>query len=151
MQKMMHKNKVWIGFLLIIAAISLIFLFKAGVALIQYYKKSEEVPVKIENIFVSELKKGMYGVLADFTYQFKDEEFKGRKLIAGPYQNVWAAESGIKKISNEGRSIWVDPNNHETATFIKKFPFKSIFSALILLGLTLYFFSLGLVYGRREH
>lgn len=146
----MHKNRIWVGFLFAVAAISSLFLFKAGAALIHYYQKSEEIPVKIENIFISEIKKGTYGILADFTYAFKEVDYTGQKLIAGPYPNLWAAESGIKRISKEGRTVWVDPKNHETAVFVKKFPFKQILSATILLGITFYFFSLGLVYGRRQ-
>ena len=139
----MQKNLAWIGFCLLVAVITLWFVGKAGYELTGYLRLSQTAPVKILNLQIKQLGRDRFVTKAHFSFEYKGQTVEGEGYVGRAYPNKWAAESSLEKLPTDNYHVWFNPRQPLKATLSKKFPLKSIISAAILLGITLYFLSLG--------
>jgi hypothetical protein len=139
----MRRNTIWIALLLIVAFFALWFIFKAGYTLFSYYRLSVQVPVRIENWEVKEKQSDQFAVIAHFYFEYLGKTFQGESEVGGLYPNPWAANRAQKQFSDQHFSAWINPKNPQQALLEKKFPYKKVISAALLIGLLLYFFILG--------
>lgn len=146
----MHKNAVWIGFLLIVVVIALWFVVKASYGVIAYTRLSTQVEIEVHKWSVEQKKTDQFAVLAHYSFEYEDKEYVGAMTTGSFYPNPWAANRAIEKFSEQRWSVWINPKHPNKAVFQKKFPYKSAFSAVILLGLSIYFFILGTYMGGKN-
>jgi len=141
----MHKNFLWIGFLALIALVSVWFIGRGGLELLRYYRLSASAPAIIESWEVEQEGSSRYAVVARFTFK----EHAGQAQVGGSFPNAWAAEKAREKYAQQSWTAWYNPANLASVTLEKYFPWKSLLSTIILIVLLLYFFCLGLYVGGR--
>ncbi len=146
----MHKNAVWIGFLLIVVVIALWFVVKASYGVVAYTRLSTQVEIEVYKWSVEQKKTDQFVVLAHYSFEYREKEYSGVTATGSLYPNPWAANRAIEKFSEQRWSVWINPKHPDKAVFRKKFPYKSAFSAVILLGLSIYFFILGTYMGGKN-
>lgn len=143
----MHKNAIWIAFLLIVVGFALWFIVKAGYDLIHYYQLNTQVPVTVEKWETRELAENKYALYVAFTYEFQGKNYGGADQIGEAYPNPWAAARAQDRLGKEKWFVWISPKNPEMGVLNKKFPYKAGVSAVVLLGLVIYFICVGLYVG----
>ncbi len=139
----MHRNAIWIGFLLIVVGVALWFVVKTGYDVYSYFQLNTQVPIKIEKWSVQEVKADQFLVNVHYSYDYQGKSYTGVGSIGSKYPNPWAANRAQQQFVKQEWSIWIHPKHPEKGMLEKKFPYKTAISALVLLGLTIYFFVLG--------
>lgn len=143
----MKRSAIWIIFLLLVFGFTVWFVVVAGFQLIDYYKLTTQVEVKVEKWDVAEISSNKYAVQAIYSYEFGEKDYRGNGQIGSSYPNPWAAKRAVEKWTKERWFVWVNPKAPEKAVIDRKFPYKATVSAAILLGLVIYFICLGIYVG----
>ncbi|MCC5831623.1 MAG: DUF3592 domain-containing protein [Chlamydiales bacterium] len=143
----MHKNAIWVAFLLIVMGFGIWFVVKAGYELIHYYQLSAQIPVKIEKWEVKEQEANKYIIEAFYAYEFEGKNYRNRGRVGSTYPNPWAANRARDQFEEERWYAWINPQMPQNALLEKKFPYRAAVSAVVLLGLVIYFICLGLYVG----
>ncbi len=144
------RNSIWFIFLLAMASLFSWFAFRAVPALTHYFKLNRETEVAIVGWKVVQKAANRYVLSANFIFEFQGKEVHGESEIGPLYPNPWAAEKGLERWRGEKYKAWYSSSAPEKAVLEKRFPFKIVFSAAILLGVFLYFFLLGKVVERKR-
>lgn|GEM_PF-3323618 len=134
-------NKKGIGIVLVCLLAGLAFWYLLGaISEVYHYTqwkvKSDAI---VDHWSVEELKADQFVVRADYQYAYQGKNYKNRGSVGGVYPNPWAASEAKERFSKQNWSIWLDPKHPERSVFEKVFPLKRTLSALILLGIALYF------------
>lgn len=140
----MQKNIIWVTFLLIVTGFSVWFVIKGGYDLIQYYQFNQQIPVSVDKWEVVELEANKYALSASYSYEFEGKNYTGKAELSRHYPNPWSAERALVKLKENEQAIWINPNNPHKGVLERKFPYKATLSAILLLGLVVYFICLGL-------
>ena len=147
MFSLMHKNALWVAFLLIVMGFGMWFVVKAGYELIHYYQLNSQIPITIVKWEVEELNANKYAIAASYAYEFEGKNYRNRGRIGSYYPNPWAANRSLEKLEKQTWHAWINPQAPQKAALEKKFPYKAAVSAVVLLGLVIYFICLGLYVG----
>jgi hypothetical protein len=147
MFSLMHKNAIWVAFLLIVMGFGVWFVVKAGYELIHYYQLSLQIPVAVQKWEVEELDANKYAISLSYSYEYDGKNYRNRGKIGSAYPNPWAANRALEKFEQEKWYAWVNPQAPQKAVLEKRFPYKAAVSAVVLLGLVIYFICLGLYVG----
>jgi len=143
----MQRNAIWIAFLILVFGFSIWFVVKAGYDLIHYYQLSQQAPVKIEKWEVQEQDANKYAIQVSYSYEYDGKNYQGSGLFGERYPNPWAANRALEKFETQTWNVWLNPKTPEKATFDRKFPYRATISAVVLIGLAIYFICLGLYVG----
>lgn len=149
----MVRNGIWVAFLLIVVGLSIWFVVKAGCDLIAYYQYNTMVSANIETWETRAVDADQYGIYADFSYEYEGKNYRSEGFIKKSYPNLWAAKAAqqdLEKIQKSEWNVWINPNAPENAVFGRQFPYKATLSAVVLIGLVIYFICLGLYAGVRS-
>lgn len=148
---MMHKNKIWIAFLVIVAMAVLWFSGRAAQQLYDYYTLTGEVQPKQIEWAVKRVFDDRHLLEASYAYQVDGTEYEGTTLFSEPiYRNAWVAEQGLKESATKTWVVSYTPKDPAQSTINREFPLKETLSAGVLWGLLLYFTGLGYYVGRRN-
>ena len=139
----MRRNIIWIVLLLIVVTCALWFITKAGSEVYTYFQLKERAPVVINSWSVEEIKSDRFAVIAHYIFEYQGKTYEGSSSVGGYYPNPWAAQEGKKQFALKKWSVWINPKDPHHSTLEKQFPLKKSLSALILIGLAMYFFILG--------
>lgn len=146
----MHKNKIWIAFLITVAMAVLWFSASAAQLLYGYYSLTEEVPVEQVEWAVKRVYDDRHLIEGSYAFQVEGVEYEGKTLFSEPiYRNAWAAEQGLKELAAKKWVVFYIPKDPKISTINKEFPLKEALSAGVLWGVMLYFVGLGYYVGRR--
>lgn len=146
----MYRKAIWIPFILVIALVAIWFLIKASYDLHDYLQLKVCTEVVVDQWLVQEIKSDQFAVVAYYTYSYQGKDYIGQGTVGGAYPNPWAANEAKSRYSKQKWSVWLDPKRPEKSVVEKHFPIKRTLSAVVLLGLALYFFILA-VYMRFKH
>lgn len=87
-----------------------------------------------------EVSSDLYAPLATFTFTTEGKQIQGSTLLSRPrFRSASAAESVLQELKKQMWPVWYAPGRPEQATIERRFPLKDCLSALILLGLFVYF------------
>lgn len=140
----MHKNPTWILFLILICSSSLGYTGYTIYKIFRNKQLTEQVPLESIQWSVHQINQEKYVPQADYTFSFKDKQYKGSVLWDEHFLNAQVAQEVIDKFSAYHWKAWINPNNPEQSAIQKKFPYKETISAVILWTITVYFFTLGI-------
>lgn len=105
----------------------------------RYTRLQAHTPIENIEWSVKSLSDEQFMVEAHYLFQNEKHDTLFNRL----YRNPWAAEQAIKQNQGEHWILWYDPYNFSNQTLDKSFPVKNVVSALILIGLLLYFVLFG--------
>lgn len=114
-------------------------------AIYRYSRLSEQIPAQVEEWSVQEVKADQFEVRAHLSYTFQGETYHHTLPVGRRYPNPWAAEKAMQQLKGKSEwKIWIDPKRPEEGVIDKYFPYRATISALILVGIMIYFLFLGL-------
>ena len=143
----MQKNTPFLIFLLFVFSITLWYGAKSIFSLKNYYDYSNQVPAKIVSAQIREIKKDRFGFFAFFAYEVKEKSYLGKSLLT-IYPNNLAAERRMNMLNKDEKIlIWYQPSSPEHSIIEKSFPYKSVITAVLLVGLCVYLLILGYLTG----
>lgn len=149
----MHRNPVWISFLILILCIVGWFTFQAGWKVFQYKQLDAVVTASNIDWQAKELGTDIFALEGRYTYQVNETPYSGVTVFKDDlFRNAWAAEQVIPIYSKEETQVWFSRTNPQHSSLQKKFPLKECITAAFLAGLLGYFLWLGFYVGRyRTH
>ncbi|MCB1180957.1 MAG: hypothetical protein KDK55_02910 [Chlamydiia bacterium] len=139
----MHRNAIWIAFILILCSLSTWFGINAYFALHQYFQLKESAPATIIAWKTKNVKNNRTLLLATFNFVYREHIITGESPVAPSFPNPWAAEKAQSYLAKKKWTAFFHPHHLDQATLQKKFPTKLSVSALVMIGLLIYFISLG--------
>ncbi|MEM1282783.1 MAG: hypothetical protein AAGG81_04440 [Chlamydiota bacterium] len=140
----MHKNKIWLIFLGAITLVVIWFCWGTVDQFTHYY--SLKAKVSVHDIHWQILKIGDedYQIQAEYTFEYEGGAYSSLQLFEKTvFPNLWAAEYRLEKMKAKKWVVWFNPDNPKVSSLTKGFPLKQALSAIVLLGLWLYFVWLG--------
>lgn len=144
----MHRNRFWLGFLALIALVTLYYSGLALQSVANYYSFTESSVVKRVDWTAVEKGEDRYVIEGEFI--FLGEEYK-TTLHHPVFANRWSAEEYVEKQQGKGPwRVWYPAKNPEEVTLQKIFPTKKCVSAAVLAAILLYFIGLGIYVGRKQ-
>jgi len=139
----MHKNKIWIGFLVVMTLIALWFVWGAAEELHEYLRHNKKTePLSIEWSVYQQAKE-RYGHHAKFSYKTAEGVQSRETKIPANYRNPWTAKEALERAKDMKWDVWYDADHPGEATLYREFPTKRLLSTAVLVGLLLYFYWLG--------
>ncbi len=143
----MQRNAIWLAFVIIVLGFSVWFIVKAGYDLARYYQFNTEVPIAIEKWEVIEKQANKYAVEVAYTYEYEGKDYQGEGQLGDDYPNPWAASRAVERMKQEKWGVWIRSSIPDKGLLRRKFPYKAALSAVVLIGLVIYFIILGLYAG----
>jgi hypothetical protein len=135
----MNRNYYWLILLLIICCLAFWFIYKAGREIYAYYQLNVQKEAHIDRWSIKELKSDRFVVLAHYDFDYKGKSYQGEGQVGNFFPNPWAAQEAQKKFASRKWMVWLNSNDPAKSAIEKHFPLKKTLSALILIGLALYF------------
>ncbi len=149
---MMHKNKIWLFFLLLLTLGTLFSLGRASVSLIQYNKLA--LSTKPASIVwgVEEITEEHFAPLATYTFVYKGHTYQGQDQAKEHHaRSAKGVEIELASLTKKPQRIYFDPKHPQVSALQKHFPVKESATSCLLLLLLLYFLGLGLYVGRQTN
>lgn len=145
----MHKNHIWLSFLLTILIAVLWFTVSTFFDLYLYYSMDAKAsPLSIE-WSVEGKSSDRYFLLAKYAFQANSAPYEGKTRFEYPaFKTVLAGERAIQEEKKKSWNVSYSPKNPAISTLQNLFPFKSCIYAGILWALLLYFVWLGFYVGK---
>ncbi|MBN4067237.1 DUF3592 domain-containing protein [Simkania negevensis] len=140
----MHRNPIWLLFLVCVTFVTVWFCFQAGGKLYRYMRLTTHAQADVEEWTVEKGKNSHYFLTARYRYDVKGSQYIGSSsLVSHPFRNSWSAQDAIPRATAAQWSVWYSPAHPERSVIEKKFPMKECLSAGVLLALIVYFIFLG--------
>lgn len=121
-------------------------LWRCGTAAVhtwRYWHLNTLIPVKVEKWDVEQVGWSEYAIIAHYSYEFSGKRYENKIKFDKPYHlNLFAAQDEIKTLSKKAWKGWIDAKNPQFSSLQKSFPFLSVFYAVVILGIMIYFFSI---------
>ncbi len=132
----------WRGLFILTLGVAIYFLSFLIKEWFDYSKLRVQVPVKIEEWQVRELKNGKFAIAAKYSYEFQGKNLQGFTLFKKPlYLNDQAAIYDLRK--NEAvKSVWLNPKLPQESSLKREFPLYPMIRALLVFTVLGYFFYL---------
>lgn len=140
----MHRNPIWLGFLIIFTGITLWYGGDALYKLSVYQKLSAQTPISQITLEVVEKGYGRYAYKAHYIFEVDGIRYENEELLSEPlYRNEIAAKEKASLYEKDPRTVAYNPLNPNYSTLQKNYPYKELFYAIAMTGLLCYFFWLG--------
>jgi len=140
----MHKNSVFLAFLIIIACAGMWYSCLGLYKLYKYSTLSQQAPATIDKWFVEQLPGDKYLVGAKYTFVFKEHTYHGTTLFNNwPFINPWAADAELQLKAKQKWNAWFSTSDPSYSSLEKNWPTKECLTASLLWALFLYFVWLG--------
>lgn len=144
----MHRNPLWLGFLLVIFAITVFQSCTTVYSLYRYLRWNHASPVTIKNWEVLPQEEDLYYVQVHFRVE-PDGPERAELWEEWHFVNPWAAEAAIQEWQGQEWKAWHPAARPDLATLRRELPWKSLIYTLILIGILCYFIGLGYYVGQR--
>jgi hypothetical protein len=108
-----------------------------------YLILSNKTSVHVEKWGVKEISSSEYAVFAEYSYQVKDKQYKGKTIFTTrSYLNAYAAEKAIPDWKNKSWKASYSSWSPKYSSLQRNFSLKSAVRALLAAGVCLYFITL---------
>lgn len=145
----MHRNPLWLALLSLVLLVTLFFIFKAATSYIAYSSLSKQTEGTIEKVEIVP-RGGNYVVWVTFSFLAEGEKITASASPYKPFYNRFSAEKKASELSQEKITVWYHPKKPLESSLQKNFPTKQVVSAVVLVLITLYFFTLGRYVGSKR-
>jgi hypothetical protein len=146
-----HSNRYYLAFMLILG---LIVFGYTGTALWRWYGHIRlSAHVTAEKVDWSVIEKGSSSYVLDGKYHFtvNGAAYVGETIFYDDnHLNIWSAEQAVPRYAEKKWTVWYQPSDPHYSSLQKKFPLKECLSALVMWGLWIYFFWLGLYVSQKK-
>jgi len=115
-----------------------------------YFSLSVSQPLEQIDWEIQEIKKDHYVIHSNYLFIVDGKESKGKGYLSQSFPNYWAAQNVLKSVLKKQWTVWYNPLNLKQTALEKIFPTNALISALVLIGIFIYFISLGYYVGRWE-
>lgn len=140
---MLHKNKIWLFFLALVFTFTLIYTVKT-VSLLYYYASLSESIESSATAWSVQTVKDESIPLAKYTFYVGGKLYEGETLFYHEASdNPWAIEEALKSLAAKEHKVWYSSKDPLYSSLQKKFPLKECIYTVILWGISIYFFWLG--------
>ncbi len=106
-------------------------------ALVQNLPLKAQVPAKILQWEVEEIKSDRFALRALYDYEINGKSYQGNTLFRPAYLNEFSAIADLKEAARSSWTAWVSPSHPEKSTLEKIFPrgllFRAITSSLVMI------------------
>lgn len=145
-----RKGLFFFAFLLVAAVLG--FCALAGGQIYHYFRLTKTAQATMTCLEILPRNENKYYLNGEFFFEHEGKIIHSKSCAGGPFPNPWAAELGVKSISQKMWKVWFDPQAPNNATLEKNFPYKLALSAFSLLGIMIYFIFLSYyVYRKGAH
>ena len=135
--------RLWLGLMILTAAISLWFTGKATHGLWVYSRLAAQTQAAPKEWSVLEIGSSEYVLVSRYAYRIGEAEYEGKTIFKKPsFLNRASAEASIKDWTAHSWNVWYDPSHPLDSSLQKIFPFKNCIHALLALGVLGYFYYL---------
>lgn len=121
-------------------------LWFTGKAVIDFYfyrQLDRRTAVSTIDWSIKEISQDHFILNARYTYGVNGTTYQGTNEVESlTYRNRWAAEDGRKAALLKDWEIWYSARKPNYSSLRKNFPFKEVFSAVILWGIVIYLYTL---------
>ena len=147
----MHKNKVWLSFLILVIFATFANVGLATYRFLNYQHLKAQAPLQNFTTEIEEISETYFYVKVNYVFLVNGKAYDGQSYTNDRHLlNRWAAEEEDKMVSIHPPRVWYDPQNPDYSSLIKKFPLRDVGTALALVGLLVYFFWLGYYVGNQN-
>jgi hypothetical protein len=140
----MHRNPVWLGFLLLFALVTAWYAGDAIYKIYRYDQLTASVEPSTINLEVVTNGSGRYYYKGIYTVEIDSQTYSGSEQLLQPiFRNQASAEALLQEYLNDPWVVWYAPNNPLHSTIQKNYPLKELIYGLALVALFCYFLWLG--------
>lgn len=140
----MKQNLIWPVFLSGLTILVVVFASLLSIDLYKYFQLRCAAPVEHLEASVRELGPNRFQVELDYLYQVNTHKYsRHQELKKITYKNCLLANREIQTLEGKEVSVWYHPEKPHLGVVNKEFPFKRLFSTLVLFSLFVYFCFLG--------
>ena len=147
----MHRNPIWLTFLVLTSLFSFSYLGFASQAVYAYYRlDSSRTPLTF-NAIVSKQNAESYYLTVKYSFVANGQTYQA--VDNSLYTGFWNAEAARRKaesLLDEKPAVWFSASNPAISSLHKAFPYRLVLSASILLFLQIYLFCLGYYVAKRD-
>ena len=141
MKKYISISVLWKIFLYSMVGFICYLTIVVGGQLQSYLKLSNSVAAQIQTLRIAPLKGEKFAIKVNYSYQYKDEKFKGSEFLPQIFLNIYAAQEGCQDCKQKKWIAWVSHNGKNSKLY-KEFPFGNIIRLSVSLFILGYFFVL---------
>lgn len=140
----MHKNRLWLIFLILFGLATAYYSAIGVHALTTYVRQSKAtVPLEVDWSY-RKIGSETYAPVATFAFAVDQSTVEGETQLSRPlFRNAMAADQVLEDLEKQSWQVWYNPAYPQQATVERRFPIKQALSATAMLGLFLYFIFLG--------
>ncbi|MCB1149031.1 MAG: hypothetical protein KDK48_02605 [Chlamydiia bacterium] len=139
----MHRNPVWIAFILFVAAITAYFSFVAIKGVYDYSVLSETTTTTEITFSVSQIALDAYAPKASYIFSVHGHSFEGEEILSTYAANPEYIEELIPTLQSSPHAVYYDPEDPEINALEKDFPLAALIKAGLMIALAFYFAWLG--------
>ncbi|GEM_PF-2709058 len=140
----MNKNRIWTVLLSLVFLGALLFSSRAFVELYQFLSLNESTQVHSMEPNIKKLNNGRYSLKIRYNYLVKQQSYTREQTVTKyPYKNRLVAQETFAELQAAPHKAWYSEKHPEKGKFDKSFPIKGLFSAGLLIGISIYFYLLG--------
>lgn len=138
----MHKNPIWLAFLICVIGATLWYGVDAAWKLWNYQTLTQTTQPTHITFSVHEAASDKFFLQANYTFTIEGKEYEGSTLLRSKlYRNRTSAEQATA--TQEPLPVFYNPKNPAYSTLQKSVPFKECLYTAILIGLLVYFTWIG--------
>ncbi len=147
----MHRNSIWLAFLLVFTGVTAFFLATAGREAYLYFSRSGSAPAYVAEWKIEGVARDRYVAMATYTFRAGESEAFGEGALQGfVFRSAAAAQASLPRIRETSWKVWYNPSSPSANSLEKVFPTRSCLYAAILLGVLIYLVGLGVFVARRD-
>ncbi len=147
----MHQNKIWVGMIALVVAITLWFGGKALWGVYNYYRVDQSVVGEVQSWSVAQVGSDRFVLRAVYGFQVGGELYEGESALPKLFfLNKLAAQQRMERLDKENWTVWYRSKNPQVSQIGRVFPYKQCVYAVILFGVLAYFILLGRMAARAD-
>lgn len=147
----MYQNKLWIGMLALVVAITLWFGGKASWGVYNYLRVDQTAVGQVESLAIKQVGSDRFVLRAVYGFQAEGEFYEGESALPKLFfLNELAAKQRMERLDRENWTIWYRSKNPQVSQIGRVFPYKQCVYAVILVGVFGYFILLGRMAARAD-
>ncbi len=140
----MNRNRIWTVLLSLVCLGAFLFSSRAFVELYQFLSLNKSTQVHSMEPHIKKLSSGRYSLKVRYHYLVKEQSYSREQTVTRyPYRNRLVAMDTFEKLQKAPHKAWYSEKHPEKGKFDKSFPVRGLFSAGLLIGISIYFYLLG--------
>ena len=136
----MQRNLTWPIFLSIISVLVVVFTSLLSMDLYRYQKLTHSTALTEKDAAVRKFGDSQYKIEVDYAYEVQGSKYYCQELMKKKsYKNIWLANQAIDNFKENESLVWYSAREPHKGALSKAFPYRRLFSTLVLFGVFLYF------------